>query len=124
MIGIRGSLVILQVTRDARCGTEIVIVIDMAIGALPGRDGVHPSQRERGQGMVKRGIGPGDRVVTLIARLREASRNVIRIRRRLVILHVATHACRGRQVENIVQVAIGADPRRHRMSAGERKSRG
>jgi hypothetical protein len=62
--------------------------------------------------------------MTLIARLRKAGRNVIGIRGALVVLEVATHACRGYQIESIVEVAVSALSRRHRMSAGQRKSRG
>ena len=61
--------------------------------------------------------------MALIARLRETRRNVVRVRRRLVILHMTTHTGGRRQVETIVEVAVGALARRHRMSAGQRKSR-
>ena len=58
MIGIRRTLVILQVTGDAGRAVQVVVIVDVAIGALPRRHGVHSRQRERGQRMVKRRVRP------------------------------------------------------------------
>lgn len=58
VIWIRRTLVILQVTRNASRAVQVVVVVDVAIGALSWRHGVHSRQREGGQRMVKRGIRP------------------------------------------------------------------
>ena len=58
VIRIRRTLVILQVTRNASGAVQVVVVVHVAIGALPRRHGVHSRQREGGQRMVKRGIRP------------------------------------------------------------------
>ena len=122
VIGIRRSLVILQMAGDARCAREVVIIIDVAIGALPGRDRVHARQRKVGRVVVKRRVRPRCGVVALIASLRKTSGHVIRIGGSLIVLEVAAHASRAGQVVIVVDVAIGAHARRHRMASSQRKS--
>ena len=58
MVGIVGALVILQVTGNASRAVQVVVVVHVAIGALPRRHGVHSRQREGSQRMVKGGIRP------------------------------------------------------------------
>lgn len=58
----------------------------MAVGALPRRYRVHAGQWKCGKRMIERRVRPGDRVMTLIAGLREASRNMVRIGSRLIVL--------------------------------------
>src|SRR5271157_3631695 len=53
VIGIRGSLVILQVAADAGRGGEVVVVVDVAIGALPRWNCVHAGQGESCEGVIK-----------------------------------------------------------------------
>ena len=60
--------------------------------------------------------------MALIAALREVRRHVIGIRRALVILQVAGDASGAREVVIVVDVAIGALPRRNRVHAGQRES--
>lgn len=43
MVGIRRSLIILQMTGDARRAGEVVIVVNVAVGAETGRHGVAAS---------------------------------------------------------------------------------
>ena len=92
----------------------------MAIGALPRRHGVHAGQRETGRGVIELAIGPLDRVVTLLARRGEAD---VRHRgvRIVEVGLVATDAGRFRDVVVVVDVAIGALPRRYRVRAGQGK---
>lgn len=60
--------------------------------------------------------------MTLLARLREVSSDVVRIRGCLIILQVATDAGRAAEVVVVIDVAVGAQPRRHCVAAGKRKS--
>lgn len=62
--------------------------------------------------------------MTLIASLGKASRHVVRICGSLIILQVAGDTSRTRQVVVVVQVAVGALPRRHRVPSRQGKSDG
>ena len=59
-----------------------------------------------------------------IASLRESGGNVIRIGGRLIILKMAIHAGRTGEVVVVVDMAIGALPRRHSVAGGQGKSDG
>ena len=124
MIWVCGPLIVLEVAGDTGCAAQVVVVIDVAIGALARRYGVHAGQREGCQRMIKRGIRPGHGVVALIAGLGEGSGDVIGICGRLIILQVATHAGRTSDVVVVVDVTVGALPRRHGVTAGQRESDG
>lgn len=113
--------IILLVARNARGVGQVVIVIDMAIGALPRRGSVRSGERKSGTVVIERGIEPRCRVMALLARLREILRNVIRIGRALEISQVARDASRGRQIVVIVDMAIDALAGRDRVHAGQRK---
>jgi len=56
--------------------------------------------------------------MALLAGLREIRGHVVRVGRSLVILQVATHANSGRDVVVVVNVAVRALPRRHRVQTG------
>jgi len=71
--------------RDASRGRQIVVIVDMAIDALTGRDRVHAGQREPGGVVIKRGAEPRRRAMALLAGLWEACRHMVRIRRALEI---------------------------------------
>ena len=58
VIWIRGSLIVLQMTRGTGRAVQFVVVVDVAIGALTGRHGVHAAQRESCERMIKRAIRP------------------------------------------------------------------
>ncbi len=79
-------------------------------------------ERETGAVVVKRGVQPGSRVMALVAGLGEVRRHMVWISRSLIILQVTTDAGCGRQVVVVVDVAIRALPRRHRVHAGQRES--
>ena len=54
VIGIRRSLIVLQMAGDASRAGEVVVVIGVAIGTLPRRHGMHARQREVCQIVVER----------------------------------------------------------------------
>lgn len=69
--------------------------------------------------MIERTVSPEDRVVAAIAGRRECGRDVIDGRgRTAVVVLVTTHACRVRNGVVIVDVAIRARARRHRVRTG------
>ena len=115
--------IILLVAGITRRAIERVIVVDMAIGALPWRCCVRSGQRESGAVVVERRILPGTGVVARAASLREVRTHVVWIRRTLVILQVTRNASRVVQIVVVVHMAIGALPRRHGVHAGQWKSR-
>ncbi len=117
----RGASIIFLVAGVTRCAIQRVIVVDVAIRALPRRHSVRSRQRESGAVVVECRIQPGSRVVTRGAGLREIRSCVIRIRRTLVILQVTGDAGRAVQVVVIVHVAIGALPRRHGVHSRQRE---
>ena len=122
MVGIGGVLEIREVARHAGVGCQRVVVVDVTIGALPGRHGVHSREREVGEVVVERRIRPVAGVVALVASLREIRSDVVRIRRALEIFQVATHAARAVQRVVVVDMAIGALARRNRVHAGQSES--
>lgn len=82
---------------------------------------MHAGQRERGVVVIKRGIGPIDRVMADLARGGEASRRVSRVRGARVVLLVARVAQRAIQRIVVVDMAIDAGTRRHHVGIRERK---
>ena len=122
MIGIRRSLVILQVAADAGVRGQVVVVVDVAIGALARRNGVHPSEGEADVVVIKRRVRPRSGVVALLAGLRQIASNVVGIGGSLVVLQVAGHACRAGEVVITVDVTVGALPRRNSVRSRQRKA--
>jgi len=125
VIGIRCALEVLQVTGHASGAVQPVrIGAGVAVGALTRRNGVHARQRETGRRVVKRSIGPGDRVMALLARRRESGSGVCDWRRRVVVIGlVARYAGSSRKVVVVIDVAVGASPRWNGVRSRQRKSR-
>ena len=124
VVGIGGALEILQVAGHAGVGGQVVIIVDMAVSALAGRDGVQASENESGGVVVERSIEPGSSVMALLAGLREVRADVIGIGRSLKILQMARHASGSGEVVIVIDVAVGALARRNGMRVGEGKSHG
>ena len=99
----------------ARRAGQVVVIVDVAISAGTWRNSVQAGEREPGGVVIKRSIQPGAGAVALLAGLREIRRHVIGIGRTLEIFQVAGHAGRAVQSVIIVNVAIGAEARRHGM---------
>ena len=121
MVGIRGSLEILEMARHARGAVQSVVIVDVAIGALPRWHNVQPCQGKAGCGVVELSIGPLHRVVTLFAGIWEAA---VRYRAHGAreILLVTGEARAGGQVVIIIDVAIDAQAGRHRVASGQKES--
>ena len=118
----RGRVVVVGlVATDAGRHRDVVVVVDVAIGALPRRYGVRAGQRESGLGVIKGRRLPGARVVAKLAGLREAALHVVGIGRVLEILQVARYTSRGRDLVVVVDVAVRTGPRRHGVRAGQRE---
>ena len=110
-----GVVVVVLVATDARRVGDVVVVVDVAIGALARRDSMRSGQWKCRLRMVEAGRLPRRRGVARIAGLCKPGGGVIRIVRVLVILQVARHASRGGQVVIVIHMAIGTLPWRHRM---------
>ena len=67
----QGISVIRLMAGVARGAGQVVVIVGVAVGTLPGRDHVRAGQREAGAAVVKGCVQPGARVVALSAALRE-----------------------------------------------------
>lgn len=94
----------------------------MAVCAYPGRHGVHSDQWESCVVVIKGRVCPDIRVVAHLARCGEAGGRMRWIRRARVILLVARVAQRAVQGIVVVDVAIGAQTRRHHMGVCQRET--
>jgi len=56
VIGVGGSLIVLEVARHARGDSEVEVSIDVALSAR--RGDVHSSQWETGLAVIERGVSP------------------------------------------------------------------
>ena len=117
----QGIRVVLGVAAHTCCGRQVVVVVDVAVGALTRWNGVRPGQSESGTVVVESRIEPRSRVVALIAALREVRAYVIRIRRPLIVLQMAAHTGRTRQVVIIIDVAVATLARGHGVQPGQRE---
>ena len=121
---VRRVVVVGLVAADAGDRQGCVVAVDVAVRAHPRRHRMRTRQRERRGVVVKGGVRPDSRVVAQFTRGREARRRVRRIRRAGVILLMARVAQRAVQGVVVVDVAVGTQPRRHRMRARQLKTSG
>ena len=119
--GSGGIVVIGLMATNAGGDGDVVVVVDVTIGALPRRHSVCAGQREARLGMIKRGRLPSRSVVTGFARLREPALHMVGVRRAIEVRQVARNAGRRREIEIVVDVAIRALPRGHGVRARQRE---
>ena len=124
MIRIRRALEVGQVTRNAGCRRDVVIVVDVAIRTLSRRNRVRSRKREVHGRVVETGGLPGGRRVARLASLREVPGHVIGIRRSLKILQVTRNAGRRRNGVIVIDVAIRTLAWRHRVRSRKREVHG
>ncbi len=114
-------VVIGLVARNARGIRDVVVIVDVAVSARPGRDRVRARQRKAGLRVIELSIHPLNGVVTLLAGGRETGvrHRTLRV---VVIGLMARNARSVRDVVVVVDVAVGARPRRDRVRARQRKA--
>ena len=120
VVRIRRALEILQVTRHTSGAGQVVVVVDVAIDALPRGNGVRTRQNESGRRVIELAVSPSHRVVTLLAGGREPGMSH-RAHCVVVVGLMATDASRGGDVVVVIDVAICTLPRRHSVRAGQRE---
>ncbi len=59
VVRIRGALIVLEVATHTGGRRQVVVVVDMAVGALTRRHGVQASEREAGAVVVECRVQPG-----------------------------------------------------------------
>ncbi len=102
-------------------------VVVIYVTARAGHLRVEAGQWKRGRAVIKLAIGPERRVMAELASRGEADLDVVnRSGCRVVSVQVARNACgvSARQIVIVVDVAIGAGPRRNGVRVGQRKSCG
>jgi len=121
--GIVRARIVVLVARVAQGTVQRIVIVHMAVRALPRRHGVISRQWETGTAVIEGRIGPRSRVVALIARLRKVGGNVIGICGPLKVLQMARYAGHNCQVVVVIYVAIGALPRWHGVIPSQRETR-
>ena len=122
VVGIGRALEVLQMTGHAGRAGQVVVIVNVAIGACARRDRVQAGEREPGGVVIKCGIQPTASGMTLLAGLRKIRVDVVGIGRALEVLQVTGHAGRAGQVVVIVNVTIRARAWRDSMQSGKRES--
>ena len=117
---IGGSEVVLLVARVAQHRVQRIVIVHMAVDALPRRHRVRSGQREARGRVVKLTIGPQYRVVAVFAGRREPCMGNGSRRGTVVLLVARVAGCATQRVV-VVDMAVGALPRRHRVGSIERK---
>jgi hypothetical protein len=104
-------LVIVLMTRHACCIGYVVVVIDVAVCTLSGRNYMRTGQWKCRFRVIKRSRLPRGGVMAKLAGLYEPSLHVVGVGRALKILTMAGDARCARQVVIVVHMAIRALPR-------------
>src|SRR4030081_3320405 len=123
VIRIGRALKILQVASYARSAGQVVVIVDMAVRALPWRHGMPPRQGKTSCGVIELRAHPVICAVTLFAGDRKSGGDVIRTACALVVRRMARVAVRRHRLELaiggalVARVAIDG-----RMRPGEREA--
>ena len=108
---------------DTGRAVQLVVVVNVTIGASARWHGMQSGERKPGAVVVELRVVPVAGAMALLASLREVRSGVVGIRCSLEILEVARHARGAVQSVVIVNVTIGAGARRYFVQSGERESR-
>ena len=119
----RRRVVVGLVATDTGGRGDVVIVVDVTIRAQARGHGVRTRQNEACRRVIELPVGPGHRVVTLLARSRESCMRHRRGRRVVVGLMAADAGSRG-DVVVVVDVTVRALTRRHGMRSAQREPGG
>ena len=116
-------IVVVRVAAVAIRRQRSVVVVDVTVGTDARRYLMRTGEGEGCVVVIERGVRPNIGVVAEFARRRESSRLVgWIIRARVVFLMARVAECAVQRIV-VVDVAIGALPRRHRVGARQRESR-
>ena len=128
VVDVSGHIVVLEVVRVisamTACALEDGVIIGIGMACRADVVRIAVARRELGVlRMVERSPGPGGGVVTSLARSREELwlLGVPRVRRVVVISLMASDASGWQRSVVVVDVAIGANARRHRVRTGQRE---
>lgn len=108
MVRVRSALKIFQMAAHTSGGCQIVIVVDMTIGAFTRRHSMSTCQQESGGGVIKFRVQPVVGVVASLACGGELCADVIGIVGRLKILDVARIALSRKRLELGTRTALVA----------------
>lgn len=123
VVRICGRLIILQMAIHASRADEVVIVVDMAIGALPRRHGVAGGQGKSDGAVIELGVQPVVGSVATIAGGWEVGCDVVGTPGRLEIGYVARRASRGHRLKVAGGTALVAGSAvHHRVRSGQGKA--
>jgi hypothetical protein len=122
VIRIGGRLIILEMAIYASRAGEVVVVVDMAIGALPRRHGVAGGQRKPDGTVIELGVQPVIGSVATIAGAGKVGRDVVGTLGRLEISQVTGRASGGHRLKVAGSGALVAGIAVHdRVCSGQRK---
>ena len=124
VVRVAGGVEILQVTANACRHRQVVVVVDVAVGALAGRYSVSSGQYEAAQRMVESRRLPGDSRVTVLAGGHENFRvlRMIRVGCAVVIVEVASDARGAGEVVVVVLMAVVTSARRVGMASSQNEA--
>ena len=111
---------IILVARNAERAIQVVVIVHVAVRARPRRNRMGTRQRKTGLRVIELAIRPVDCVMAILASRREAG--VRHWTFRIVVVGLVATDAGGRQRDVVVvDVAVGARPRRHHMRARQRE---